>query len=111
MSTSCTGGTAYGSGGSGWFNYTSYLGSAGSVGKGLKDNGFTGGEIIDSKTTATHTGSTDYMIYVDQNHYTIWATIENPSAQDTATLSSCYFSAYDNYSANAVLRNYCVSSS
>lgn len=96
-------GTAYGSGGIGWFN-GNY--GSGSVGKGLVDNGLMGKEIVDpSRVTA---GPTAYMINGGASRYTIWATIEDPSAEDTATLATCYFSGYDNYS-GAGTQNYCVS--
>ena len=99
----CTG-TVYGSGGVGWFNYNY---GTGSVGKGLVDNQVTPKEIVDPSGGTNTTLA--YMIYVDATHYTIWATIENPSAADTATLSSCYFSNYDNYN-GAPNHNYCISS-
>lgn len=104
ISTSC-GGTAYGSGGWGWLNYNY---GTGSMGIGFKNNGLVGKEIVDPSGATT--GANAYMIGTDATHYTIWATIENPTTQDTSTLNSCYFSNYDNYS-GAGTQNYCVSSS
>lgn len=102
VSAGC-GGTAYGYQGYGWFNYNY---GTGSVGLGLKNNGLTGKEIVDPSGATS--GAPAYMIFADASSYTIWATIENPSAADTATLSSCYFSLYDNYS-GAGTQNYCLS--
>jgi prepilin-type N-terminal cleavage/methylation domain-containing protein len=106
VAQNCTG-TGYGAGsGNGWFSYDYGAGTAGSVAKGLVDNGTIGAQIVDpSGVTA---GDTAYMIIPDQNHYTVWATLSNPSALDTATLNTCYFSGYDNYS-GAGTQNYCVS--
>lgn len=108
----CTG-TFYGSSsGIGWFNYGSYTGSAGSVAQGLIDNNVTKGIFIDPTKTAA--GQFAYMIYADNNHYTVWATIKNYTTQDTDTLNTCYFSQYDNYysisnPSSTPSQNYCVS--
>ncbi len=102
VSQNCTG-SAYGAGGWGWLNYNY---GTGSVAKGLVDNAVIGDQIVDPSGATT--GPTAYMIGADQNRYTIWATITNPSAADTATLNSCYFSNYDNYS-GAGAQNYCIS--
>ncbi len=104
VAVNCTG-SAYGSGGLGWFNYA-YT-ATGSVSKGLVDNNFLGGEIGDPSGVLPPSGQA-YMIWVDQNHYTLWATISSPSVADTATINNCYFSNYDNYS-GAPNHNYCVS--
>ncbi len=103
VAQNCTGST-YGSGGWGWFNHP-YT-ATGSVAKGLVDNGVIGQEIIDPSGTTT--SGTSYMIGADQNHYTLWATIVNPSAADTSSLNNCYFSNYDNYN-GAPNHNYCIS--
>lgn len=109
----CTG-TAYGSGGYGWFDSPSYPGSAGSVAQGLVDAGVVSSIFIDpsgqiSSDTTTRSG---YMIAADSNNYTIWANLENPTATNIATQNTCFFSGYDNYtsgySAPAKI-NYCVS--
>ena len=102
VAQNCTG-TTYGSGGIGWFN-ADY--GNGPVSKGLVDNGVIGQEIVD--ISGARTGNTAHMIWVDQNHYTLWATIANPSTSDNASLSSCYFSGYDNYG-GAPSHNYCIS--
>lgn len=107
----CTG-TAYGSNGTGWFNY-SYPGSAGSVAQGLKDAGVIGGVTIDPSGQITSNGTTrsGYMVYANASHYTFWINLENPTAADIATQNSCYFSQYDNYRATfsvAARMNYCV---
>lgn len=98
----CTG-AAYGSGGWGWFN-TDY--GNGSVAKGLVDNNITKAQIIDP--TGNTSGPNAYMIAVDQNRYTIWATLNNPTEQEAATINNCYWSQYDNYS-GAGTQNYCLS--
>lgn len=103
VAQNCTGPT-YGSGGLGWFNYA-YT-ATGSVAKGLADNKVVGGIIIDP--TGVTTGTYAYMIYVNANYYTVWATLAKPSPTDTATLNTCYFSGYDNYG-GAPAHNYCIS--
>ncbi len=96
-------GSAYGSGGIGWYNYNY---GTGSVGKGLADNGLTAKEIIEPSGAIT--GANAYMLTANATRYTIWATIENPTADDIATLSKCYFTNY-NYYGGAGTHNYCVS--
>ncbi len=103
ISAGC-GGTAYGSGGWGWLNYNY---GTGTMGIGFKNNSLVGKEIVDPSGATT--GANAYMIGTGSNYYTIWATIQNPTAQDTATLSTCVRSDYDNYS-GAGTQNYCVSS-
>lgn len=103
VAVNCTGAT-YGSSGIGYFNHPYTV--TGSVGKGLVDNGFMGKEIIDP--TNAKTGAVSYMIIADKNHYTLWATIVNPSAADSATINNCYSSGYDNYN-GVPNHNYCIS--
>jgi type II secretory pathway pseudopilin PulG len=103
VAVNCTG-ASYGSGGWGWFN-VDYTGT-GAVSKGLVDNNVISQEIVDP--SGVKAGATAYMIGADQNHYTLWATIKNPSAADTATLNNCYFGGYDNYG-GAPAHNYCIS--
>jgi len=98
--------------GTGWFStygspYTK------SVAQGLVDAGFMGAAVVDPSgvtgSTATRAG---YMIIADANGYTLWANLENPSASDIATLSTCRSSGYDGYpTANPVSgqTNYCIS--
>jgi prepilin-type N-terminal cleavage/methylation domain-containing protein len=102
VAQNCTGST-YGFNGWGWFN-GDY--GNGSVAKGLVDNHVIGGEIVDPSGVVA--GAAAYMVAADQNHYTLWATISNPTTADTATLNTCYFSGYDNYS-GAGTQNYCLS--
>ncbi|MDE2031248.1 MAG: type II secretion system protein [Patescibacteria group bacterium] len=108
----CTG-TAYGSGGIGWFDYPSYGGSAGSVAQGLVDAKVIGGIAVDPTGQITSNGSTQsgYMIYANADHYTIWVNLENPTTADIATQNSCYFSGYDYYYSTYPTKaqmNYCV---
>lgn len=109
----CTG-TAYGSGGYGWFNYSSYSGSAGSVAQGLVDNGVIGGIIIDPSgiTSSNASSQSGYMIAANAYQYTLWANLENPTAQNIATQNNCRLDSYDNYSNSYPIdarMNYCVS--
>lgn len=107
----CTG-TAYGSGGVGWFNYL-YSGSAGTVAKGLVDNDVVGGEIIDPSgmISSNAVDRSGYMIQATASKYTLWANLKNPTTADIATQDTCSISSYDNYSstyASAARMNYCV---
>lgn len=113
VAQNCTG-TAYGSGGWGWFDYPSYSSTAGSVAQGLIDAGVIGAIVIDPSGMITSNGvnRSGYMIGVNNTRYTIWANLENPSASNTATQNSCFFSSYDNYSSSypvAARANYCIS--
>ncbi len=109
----CTG-TAYGSGGNGWFNYTGYVG-AGAVSQGLIDAGVISTTIIDPSkvTTSNSVNRSGYMIQANATKYTIWANLENPTAENIATQDSCSITpGYDNYSGTypvAARMNYCVS--
>lgn len=108
----CTG-TAYGSGGWGWFNYTGYAG-AGSVAQGLVAAGVISTIVVDpsGQTTSNGTTRSGYMIAAGQKYYTIWANLEDPTAAQQATQNSCTSSGYDNYSSSypSIARmNYCVS--
>ena len=99
--------------GVGWFNYSNGTSYPASIAQGLVDNGLTGSIIIDpsGRTTAPNA----YMIYATtvngEWRYTLWANLENPSADDLATQSSCILSNYDNYSLSypsANRMNYCI---
>lgn len=105
-------GTGSSGGGNGWF---SYIGGAypKTVARGLVDDGTITKEIVDPSgvrtTSAAHSG---YMINATATHYTLWANLENPSAEDIATQNTCNSNAYDNYSPTfpaAARMNYCIS--
>ncbi len=107
VSLGCNG-VAYGGGPwggryGGWLN--SDYGS-GSFAKGLVDTKSMSSLVVDP--TGSFTGANAYMILVDKNKYTIWATLKNPSAQESLTINNCYFSDWDNYS-GAGTQNYCLS--
>ncbi len=108
----CTG-TAYGSGGIGWFSYAGYAGSAGSLAQGLVDAKVMGTAVVDPSGAITHiTGHTGYLLSANASAYTIWANLENPSSADTATQGKCSLSTYDSYSSTYPVSeqmNYCVS--
>jgi len=88
-------------GGQGWFNYD-YPGYP-SVGERLSTLEYTPSEIIDP--TGSPTGPYSYMIRANGAKYTLWARLENPTAEHSATLNNCYFSSYD----SGYAMNYCVS--
>jgi prepilin-type N-terminal cleavage/methylation domain-containing protein len=99
--------------GIGWFNYT-YASYGGSVAQCLFNGKYIAGLIIDpSKNTASYNNiGSPYMIYVDGSGYTVWASLEKPSAADLATQNRCLLSGYDGYPAAwpAERRmNYCIS--
>ncbi|OHB14898.1 MAG: hypothetical protein A2431_02875 [Candidatus Zambryskibacteria bacterium RIFOXYC1_FULL_39_10] len=106
-------GTAYGSGGWGWFNYSGYSGSAGAVAQGLVDNGVSSSVFIDPSGQISSNGvRTGYMVGAGTNYYTLWANLENPSTADTNTLNNCLSSGYDSYHSSytpSARTNYCVS--
>lgn len=101
-----------GGAGTGWFNnfYTTYD----SVAKELKDLGYVGSIIQDPSgaiSSYNNLGS-GYMIYANSNNFTVWTSLENPSAADIATQSRCTLSNYDSYTASYPANrrmNYCVS--
>jgi len=104
VAPSCNG-TPYGGDWSGifggWFN-VNY--GTGAVSQGLITLGLVGGEIKEPSNVANKR----YMISLNKDHYTIWATLSSPSSQDLSTLNKCYFSNWDNY-AGASYQNYCLS--
>lgn len=109
----CTG-TAYGSGGVGWFNHPSYAGSAGSVAQGLVDEGATNILFIDPSgmITTNSVNRTGYMVQATNANFTIWANLENPTTEQRATQNTCKINSYDNYNVSypvAAQMNYCVS--
>ena len=64
-------------------------------------------KIPKDPSSTANTGGYNYMHYNNAatGKWTLWARLENPSAADTATLSTCALSNYDtNYS-----MNYCIS--
>lgn len=98
--------------GVGFFSYA-YPGYD-SVAKELNDLGYTGSIIIDPSGLAAGYNAigSSYMIFADTARFTVWTSLENPSAADTATQNTCYFSTYDNYTAAYPANrrmNYCVS--
>ena len=109
----CTG-TAYGSSGVGWFNYASYASSAGSVAQGLIDEGATNILFIDPSgmITTNNVNRSGYMVQATNVNFTLWANLENPTAEQRATQDNCKMSGYDNYQVTSPLEsrmNYCVS--
>ncbi|NCU28313.1 MAG: type II secretion system protein [Candidatus Moranbacteria bacterium] len=104
VAPSC-GGTPYGGdwGGifGGWFN-ANY--GTGSVSQGLITLGLTSSEIKE----VSNVSNKRYMISLNKDHYTIWATLSSPSPKDLNTLNTCYFSNWDNY-AGSDYQNYCIS--
>lgn len=109
----CTG-TTYGSDGSGWFNYTAYSGTAGSVAQGLVNAGAFSSVISDpwGVTTSDGVAHSGYMISANANQYTIWTNLENPTTEQKATQNTCALNSYDDYSGEwqvAARMNYCVS--
>lgn len=107
----CTG-TAYGSSGVGFFDYTTYAGSAGSLAQGLVDAGTMPAVATDPSGEITHSsGKTGYMLSANANRFTIWANLESPSADDIATMNSCPLDSYDSYKSSypaSERTNYCV---
>jgi prepilin-type N-terminal cleavage/methylation domain-containing protein len=106
-------GTGSGGGGNGWFSYTGY--GYPSVAQGLVTLGHFPTPLIDpSGNTSSYsdTGSA-YMIQSTTSGFTLWTSLESPTAEDTATLSTCALSAWDGYSSTFPVdnrMNYCVSS-
>ena len=97
-------GSGWANGGYGWFNCanaSSYV--ATSVAKALVNNKALSTEIVDPRGSTCAVGG--YLIDTRGNGYTIWAMLENPTAADIATKSSCYHSTYD----SGYYSNYCVS--
>ncbi|MFA6170988.1 MAG: prepilin-type N-terminal cleavage/methylation domain-containing protein [Patescibacteria group bacterium] len=106
--------------GQGWFSYD-YDGVSGpydSVAKELKDLGYVGSVIIDPSGNVSGYNSigSAYMIRATVTGFTLWTSLENPSAIDTATQNTCYYSDYNNFKSDnpnpfPVNRrmNYCVS--
>ncbi len=103
----CTGTPYYGysdvNGSGGYFN--SAYGWK-SISQGLVDEGVVGNIIVDP-SGSTNNGQA-YMIWLNKDHYTIWATISYPTQLDITTINKCYFSGYDNYN-GAPNHNYCLS--
>jgi len=95
--------------GTGWFNtYASPYTK--SVAQGLVDAGFVGQLIVDP--SATGADRAPYMIVSDANGYTVWANLEDPSANDIATMNTCRSSSWDGYPSSlpaAGRMNYCIS--
>lgn len=98
--------------GNGFFSYTG-TGYPKAVSQGLVDDGDMGAELVDPSgargSTATSTG---YLINITNDHYTLWANLEDPSSADRATLSNCYSNKYNGYpptGAPSVQMNYCIS--
>lgn len=105
----CTG-TAYGSGGTGWFNYNY---GSGTLAQGLIDNGVVGGIIIDptGQTNSDGVAQSGYMLSGTATGFTLWANLRKPTTQDRATQDSCLYGTYDNYSpswSEAARMNYCL---
>lgn len=103
-----------GSGGSGngWFNffYTGYD----SVAKELKDLGYVNSIVQDpSGLFNGYNGlGSAYLIEADTRNFTLWTSLENPSATDLDTQNKCVLSGYDSYSATYPANrrmNYCIS--
>lgn len=104
-----------GGGGLGWLS----LGNGGSypiaVTQQLANLGYLGGYIVDPSgaVQGSSSGRSGYMIYTnaDGSAFTLWANLENPSAADIATQSSCPVSTYDGYSGSYAAgsrMNYCI---
>lgn len=105
-------GSGNGGNGSGWFNLD-YTGQV-SVADKLLELGFMSGLAIDpSGRVSGHNGQGGaYMIAATVSKYTLWTSLENPSANDTATLNRCALSNYDSYYSEYPANrrtNYCIS--
>ncbi|MFH1582901.1 MAG: type II secretion system protein [Candidatus Falkowbacteria bacterium] len=103
-----------GSGGSGvgWFNY--FYTTYDSVAKELKDLGYIGSIVQDPSglNSGYNNLGSGYMIYASPQNFTLWTSLENPSAADTATQNRCTLSSYDSYTSSYPVNrrmNYCVS--
>ena len=79
--------------GGGWFGLQggAYVKA---VAQGLVDAGVVS-QIIKDPTGNVSTVGASYMLMVNEDRYTIWSGLENPSAADLATLNTCYFSNWD----------------
>jgi len=89
-------------GGNGFFAFYSPPSYPKAVSQGLVDAGVIGQEIIDPSGIRSGPG---YMIIADVNGYTLWSQLENPSASDLATLTTCRHSSYD----SGYSMSYCIS--
>ncbi|MBY0328985.1 prepilin-type N-terminal cleavage/methylation domain-containing protein [Patescibacteria group bacterium] len=90
-----------------WFFETANAATAGRV---LLDGGFIPQKIIDptgNENVGVDFTKHAYLYGTDGVDYTVWAKLENPSANDISTLSTCKINTYD---AHAMGPNYCLSS-
>ena len=107
-------GSGSGGNGGGWFSHKDSGAYLVSVSQGLVNAGALSANIADPSgiTSSNGVNRGGYMIAVSGDKYTLWADLENPTANDIATMSRCALSTYDNYSTSypaAAQMNYCVS--
>lgn len=89
-----------GASGQGWVAYKDGSSYPESVAQKLVDEGFLPSVIKDPSgaVTGNVNGRTGYMIIASANNFALWANLENPSAQDIATMSTtCFTTTYNNY--------------
>lgn len=98
-------GSGYGSGGngSGWFN-TAYAGTLGTMGEGLRNEGFTGAEIIDptgARSASVNTRAHTYMKYTCSYGTYVYASLSSlPRFVDGPTNGTCCSSCDTSYGMN-----------
>jgi len=101
--------------GNGWFSYFNVGdGYPKSVAQGLVDASLLPSLVIDpsGSTTTSSANRSGYMITANANYYTLWANLENPTANDIDTLTKCKFDSFDNYPLSQPVSgqmNYCIS--